>query len=199
MMMKKMLTLLAACALLTGVAAEKKNAYTDIKPTAVVGEVKAADWQVKNRAAIDAAVKPEVLAALVANDEAVRALLAKVQGAYVSDPLVMIQIATISQEVMRPCKPLACARDRWIKALLKASETAPDAYRKMFFLDQLRWCARPCDAKAVTALAAAATDKAVRDFAEQVARELAAACAHQACPKAKKNCQKACSKKCPQK
>ena len=56
-----------------------------------------------------------------------------------------------------------------------AAADAPDAYRAMFFLDQLRWCGNPSDAAKVKALGGKSGEKSVKDFAAMVAAELSAA------------------------
>ena len=48
-----------------------------------------------------------------------------------------------------------------------------DTYVQMFCLEQLRWCGLPCQAEKIRAFADVTADKAVKDFADWVARELA--------------------------
>ena len=142
--MKKFLTF--SCLLLASSLAFA--GYDDIKP----GEKKAAaptsvEWENANDKALAAATADDVLAAFVRNEASAKALLANVQGAYLTDSL---------------------------KALVATAEEAKDAYVKQFCLDQLRWCGCdcPCLVSRIRALAAKSGDKAVADFAQVVVREL---------------------------
>ena len=164
------------------VAAPKKFAY-DIRPadkdakypTAVV-------WSAQNDEALAAATAEDVLAGFAASDEAAAALIGKVRGAYASDPVAVTQIAAVSQWVMQedPCwlffwKPSPSAgRKVWVKALLSRAEGADDGYIKTFCLDQLRWCAPkcPCVKERIAAIGAKSGDKAVKDMADLVLKEL---------------------------
>ena len=142
--MKKFLTF--SCLLLASSLAFA--GYDDIKP----GEKKAAaptsvEWENANDKALAAATADDVLAAFVRNEASAKALLANVQGAYLTDSL---------------------------KALVATAEEAKDAYVKQLCLDQLRWCGCdcPCLVSRIRALAAKSGDKAVADFAQVVVREL---------------------------
>lgn len=142
--MKKFLTF--SCLLLASSLAFAS--YDDIKP----GEKTAAaptsvEWVNANDKALAAATADDVLAAFVRNEASAKALLANVQGAYLTDSL---------------------------KALVATAEEAKDAYVKQFCLDQLRWCGCdcPCLVSRIRALAAKSGDKAVADFAQVVVREL---------------------------
>ena len=142
--MKKFLTF--SCLLLASSLAFAS--YDDIKP----GEKTAAaptsvEWVNANDKALAAATADDVLAAFVRNEASAKALLANVQGAYLTDAL---------------------------KALVATAEEAKDAYVKQFCLDQLRWCGCdcPCLVSRIRALAAKSGDKAVADFAQVVVREL---------------------------
>ncbi|MGN0855481.1 MAG: hypothetical protein ACI4R9_08180 [Kiritimatiellia bacterium] len=134
----------------------------------------AVNWQAAHRAEVAEATKPATLAGFLASDAAAGELLAKVKEAYTTDPLVMTQIGAISQMVMCPkCPKAPHNRAKWTAALLAAAKGAPDAYRRMFFLDQLRWCGHADEADAVRAIGKAAGDQAVAEFAEMVATEIA--------------------------
>ena len=142
--MKKFLTF--SCLLLASSLAFA--GYDDIKP----GEKTAAaptsvEWENANDKALAAATADDVLAAFVRDEASAKALLANVQGAYLTDSL---------------------------KALVATVEEAKDAYVKQFCLDQLRWCGCdcPCLVSRIRALAAKSGDKAVADFAQVVVREL---------------------------
>ena len=141
--MKKFLTF--SCLLLASSLAFA--GYDDIKP----GEKKAAaptsvEWENANDKALAAATADDVLAAFVRDEASAKALLANVQGAYLTDSL---------------------------KALVATVEEAKDAYVKQLCLDQLRWCGCdcPCLVSRIRALAAKSGDKAVADFAQVVVRE----------------------------
>ena len=131
------------------------------------------NWQDDHKAEVAEATKPETLAKFLESDLSAGKLLAEVKEAYKTDPIVMMQIASISQQVMCPTCPKAPKnRAKWTAALLAAAKDAPDSYRKMFFLDQLRWCGHADEASAVRKIGKASKDKAVVDFAEQVALEI---------------------------
>ena len=100
-------------------------------------------------------------------------LLVQVKEAYKTDPMVATKIAGVSQIVMcQKWDKAPAAREIWTCALLKWAETSPDGYRKMFFLDQLRWCGKSSQADKVLAVGQKSGSKAVNDFAAMVANEL---------------------------
>ena len=100
-------------------------------------------------------------------------LLAQVKEAYETDPMVATKIAGVSQIVMcQKWDKAPAAREIWTCALLKWAETSPDGYRKMFFLDQLRWCGKSAQAEGVLEVGKKSGSKAVNDFAVMVAKEL---------------------------
>lgn len=170
--MKKLFGI-ALAAVLAGCATTEKNSL-DMRPEASKDKVlSAVDWQNKNDAAITAAMKPEVLAPFVKDAAAAAALLDKVQGAYRTDPMVALQIGGVTQLVMCPkCDKAPAARKVWTAALLKAAQGSSDAYRTMFFLDQLRWCGTKDQSAAIRAIGAKSSEKCVKDFATWVAGEL---------------------------
>ena len=99
------------------------------------------EWQCAHAAEIAAAVKPEVLSTFLVSEAAAAKLLAQVGPAYTTDPLVMTRIGAITQLVMTPgCAKAAAARPVWVAALKAAEASAPDAYRRAIFRDQLNWC-----------------------------------------------------------
>jgi len=140
----------------------------------------AVEWQDANRAAIDAATQEDVLAAFVADEAAAEALLAKICDAYRSDPLVLTQVAAVSQWTMseEPCwlcfwRPSPAAGRRvWTAALLKKAQSSPVEYVRMVCLEQLRWCGASAQAAALRTLADGAASKAVWEFALWTAAEL---------------------------
>jgi hypothetical protein len=134
----------------------------------------------EQRKAIDEATSDEVIASFVKDAASAQALLAKVKGAYASDPLVLTQIATVSQWVMLPDAWYnifwdglhASGRKVWVEQLLEKAATSSDNYIKVFCLDQLRWCAGEDDIDDILEIGAKSGDKAVKEFAETVARGL---------------------------
>ena len=130
-----------------------------------------------------AAAGCDIIRCAVPDEAAAQALLAQVKGAYATDPVVAFQIGAVTQWVMLDDPwycilwdgPHAAGRKVWTKALCGTIRGATDDYVKMFCLDQLRWCGCPCGAKCLAAFAAQEKSKAVKDFAEMVARELEAA------------------------
>ena len=140
----------------------------------------AAEWHNANQAALAKATSESALAAFVEDAASARALLAQVKPAYATDPMVAAQIAAVSQYVM-DAEPSWWAfwswfgdspREIWTAALLEAARTADDAYRAEFFLDQLRWCGFPEQAEDVCGIGRSSKEKAVREFARMVAKEL---------------------------
>ena len=178
---------LAAALALAATAAEpvKEKKYVDPNEYASygpgtaskAGDPTVAEWQKENEAAIKAATTPEALKAHLKDAAAAKALLAKVRGAYASDPMALTVAAAVSQHVVCPCaqkcpKNAAC-RAIWSAALLDTATKSKDVYVQMFCLEQLRWCGLPCQAEKLSAFADVAADKSVKDFADWVARELA--------------------------
>ena len=175
--MKKLLsilTLAAVAAANAGYNDMKPGETSETAPTAVV-------WQNANDQALAEATSGETLAALAATPSSARVLLAKLRGAYDTDPMVMMQIGALSQWVMESGTPLAfwkpsraAARKIWVKALIETAETAVDSYIKMVCLDQLRWCGCRCRClvRRVYGVGVTSGDTAVEDLAAIVAREL---------------------------
>ena len=97
--MKKMMFAMAAAALAVGCVT--KDPY-DIRPEGEDdGVPTAVAWQNANDAALEAAMKPQVLAAYVQSAAAADALLAEAKPAYRTDPLVATRIAAVTQPA--PC------------------------------------------------------------------------------------------------
>lgn len=139
----------------------------------VKGDPSAAEWQAANAAAVKKATSPEALAALSADDASIAALLSKVKGAYATSPLAATQIAAITQLSMRPgCGKAPELRRRWTKALLAAARGAEDPYAKIFFMEQLRWCAFAPQARDVRKIGENAKCPKVAEFAQFAAREI---------------------------
>jgi len=135
----------------------------------------AVEWQTANSNEIAKAVAPEAIGAIVDDPRATAELLAKVGDAYKTDPVAATQIAAASQLVMcRKCDKAPVRRVKWTAALVKAAKEADGVYAKMFFLDQLRWCAQVENLKDIREIGTNSGERAVRDFAEMVAREIEA-------------------------
>lgn len=131
----------------------------------------AADWQPANKAKLDAALKPEVLDALVASPAAADAFLGNLKEAYATDPVVAFQVAALSVRVMD--KGREAARTVWSEALLRAASSASDPYRVCFCLDQLRWCGRASQVAAVRSLRRATPYREVAQLCDILVAELA--------------------------
>lgn len=146
------------------------------------GNPMAVEWQDANRSLIAAETSEAVIAAYVSDAGAASALLSRLRGAYGGDPVTLTQIAAVSQWVMGPEPSWACfwkpspavGRKVWVKAILDKAEREGDSYIKTFCLDQLRWCAPncPCVIARIERIASSCDDKAVKDFAAMVIREL---------------------------
>ena len=127
-----------------------KDQY-DIRPEAAKAAVAptAVEWQNKNNAQLEAATADEVLAAFVVDAAAADALLAKIGPAYAGDPLVLTQIAAVTQWTMLPdpwyCLfwdgPHAAGRAVWTDALTRKIAQEKDGYIRTFCRQQLDLCA----------------------------------------------------------
>ena len=142
--MKRMVfaVMLAAVGCATTPNEAKRDQY-DIRPDAAQAGAAptAVEWQNRNDAALAAATRPEVLAKFVATPAAAEALLAQVGPAYAGDPLVLTQIAAVTQLVMCPkCDKAPAARKVWVAALEKAVASAKDDYVRTFCRQQLDLC-----------------------------------------------------------
>ena len=114
----------------------------DIRPdTENDGIPTAVAWQNDNDAALAAVTKPEVLAKFVSSDAAADGLLAKLKGAYGSDPVVMTQIGCVTQLVLCPkCEKAPACRKTWVAALKRKMTSTDDDYIKTFCQQQLWLC-----------------------------------------------------------
>ena len=145
-----------------------QDAY-DIRPDENDGVPTAVEWQNAHDREIAAATQPEELSACIKTAEAADALLAQVRSAYETDPLEATKVAAVTQFVMASDQ---VGRAIWRKALLGAAEKSSEAYRTMFFLEQIRWCGTIDDVEAVGKISASACDENVREFCSVVIREL---------------------------
>ena len=126
-----------------------KDQY-DIRPDAAKATAAptAVEWQKKNDARIAAATEDAVLAAFVADAAAADALLAKIGPAYAGDPLVLTQIAAVTQWTMLSdpwyCLfwdgPHAAGRAVWMDALTRKIAQEKDIYIRTFCRQQLDLC-----------------------------------------------------------
>lgn len=98
-------------------------------------------WQEKNRQAIEEATKPEKLVKYVESYAAADEFLGRIKPAYETDPMTMVEMATVTQMVMCP-KCLKAPRYRviWVSALERARDQAADEYRRRIFIQQLDLC-----------------------------------------------------------
>ena len=181
--MKTFVVMMLAAATCFAAEQKKKDAY-DIRPEAA----KSADaptsekWQQENAAKLAELTKTEVLASFVKDEAAAAALLKEVKTGYGTCPEKAFQIAAVTQYVMTDkggCPFLgalafwnwfsATEREVWAAQLLAFAEKSEKNDVKMYFLDQLRWCGYPTQAKDIRAIKG---DAAVSGFAEMVAAEL---------------------------
>jgi hypothetical protein len=186
--MKKLL-LTMTLAVATGMALAKGDAEKDPAwPYHDYGEAMkstaekplTAVWQEKERKAIDEATSDAVLASFVADEEAARLLLLKVEGAFKTDPLTLTQIAAVTQWVMMDDEwyhlfwkgPHAAGRKIWTEELLELADETDNPYIKIFCLDQLRLCAYPCQVEDIIEIGSDSKNMNVRAVAEYVARGL---------------------------
>ncbi len=171
---------LAVVALATALFAEEAKQKDPVAPfesygpamASTTNQPLAAEWQKDRAAEIAAATKDCVLAGFVADAASARVLLAKLRGPYDNDPIVLTQVAAVSQWVMRNgrCE----ARRIWVEALLNSAETTVEPYIALLCLDQLRWCGPSCPkvVARVKGIGEMSRCKAVRELACITARTL---------------------------
>ncbi len=152
-MKKQLLFSLAACAsLMVGSALanndptanvkaslKEPNPYADYHPAMASTAEKPLmwAWQKQNAKKLAEETSDAKLDAFLASDAAADALLAQVKEAYKSDPIVMIQIASVTQRAQVSSKEVLA---RWVAALRRAKASAKDNYRWAFYRDQLTLC-----------------------------------------------------------
>lgn len=138
----------------------------------------AVEWQNANNAELAKLDDAWADGVLAGGKQAVDALLAEVKPGYATDPMKATQIATLSQRVMATfpqpwwkfwASEEHPARQLWASRLLAFAAESNSVDVKLFFLDQLRWCGYPRQAKGVLALKG---PKELTGFAEMVAAEL---------------------------
>ena len=108
----------------------------------------AVNWSKQHDAEIKAATTDAALAAVVADAASAEALLAKVKPAYESDPLVLTQIAAVTQWVLLPDPWYSifwggahgAGRAVWVAALERKIAESKDEYVRIFCRQQLDLC-----------------------------------------------------------
>ena len=99
------------------------------------------EWQQANPKLVADATRKEALAKFVASEAAADALLAKIGTSYDGDPVVLTQIAAVTQLVMCPkCPKAKQCRALWVAALKRARSNTDDGYVRTFCDQQLRIC-----------------------------------------------------------
>jgi len=125
----------------------------------------AAQWAGKNAAALKAAVDKTALAEIVKKGApGYEALFAQVKTGGETDPVVSVTIAALTQYVMTK-DVTKINRTTYAHALLAAAQKAKDADVTCFFLDQLRWCGVPEQARLIAEFFAKSTEPGVADLA----------------------------------
>ena len=152
-MKKLFLTSVIGAVALVASAAKDPNAFADYTAGMATDKASpsAVEWHDAERVALDKDASEDVIATFVEDEASAKALLAKVKPAYVTDPMVAVQAAAVSQYVMT-AEPSwwefwtwfsDSPREIWTKALLDTASSADNAYVVQFCVDQLRWCAYP--------------------------------------------------------
>ena len=142
------LTAVAAMSLFAGIHANPYAGGYGKAMASEKGDPMAAEWQGERKCAIAAATEEGVLAAFVADEASAKALLDQLKPAYATCPMVMTQIAAVTQWVMLP-EPFflwfwqpspAAGRAVWTKALEAKIAATNDDYIRTFCRQQLDLC-----------------------------------------------------------
>ena len=199
-MKKLFLTTVIGAAALVASAAKDPNAFANYDAGMSTDKTSpsAVEWHDANRAALEKDASGDAVAAFAEDEASAKALLAKVKPAYATDPMAAVQAAAVSQYVMT-AEPswwefwtwfADSPREIWTRALLDTASSADNAYVVQFCVDQLRWCAYPCQAAELCAIGKKAKCKAVKQMVRMAVAEIdpefAAA-----------NCAKCCKGGCP--
>lgn len=112
------------------------------------GYLMAYEWQRTAAGKIRDATREEVIEGFVDSEETAAALLDGLKGAYATDPVVLTQIAAVTQWVMLPdpwyCLfwngPHAAGREVWRAALTAKMAASDDEYVRTFCRQQLDLC-----------------------------------------------------------
>ena len=147
-LMTVLLTAVAAMSLFAGIHANPYAGGYGKAMASEKGDPMAAEWQGEKKCEIAAATEESVLAAFVADAASAEALLAKIGPAYLGDPIVLTQIAAVTQWTMLSdpwyCLfwdgPHAAGRKVWKAALEKTIASAKDDYVRTFCRQQLDLC-----------------------------------------------------------
>lgn len=149
--MKKLVFVLTAVASMSLFAVVHANPYAGDYGKAMAsekGDPMAVEWQDERKCAIAAATEECVLAAFVADEASAKALLDQLKPAYETCPMVMTQIAAVTQWVMMP-EPFflwfwepspAAGRVVWTKALEAKIASTSDDYIRTICRQQLDLC-----------------------------------------------------------
>ena len=147
--MKKVIFVLSAFTVAALFAADP-NPYADYGKAMASNKAQpmAVEWHNANGEAIEEATEESVLAGFVSDAESAAALLNQLKPAYETCPLVLTQIAAVTQWVMLPepnalCfwKPSpAAGRKVWVAALEAKIKATADDYIKTFCQQQLDLC-----------------------------------------------------------
>ena len=149
--MKRLLTfslLIALASSLTAAENLSKFANYEAAMKSDKNHPMAVEWHTAKGEEVEDATTESVLAAFVSDEESAKALLDQIRSAYTSDPIVMTQIAAVTQWVMtpEPCafcfwKPSpAAGRKVWVAALKAKIASSDDIYVKTFCQQQLDLC-----------------------------------------------------------
>ena len=157
------------------------NPYADYKVAmaSVSNNPMAVEWHAANRAELDLINDSWCRGVFAGGKDSLAKYLDAVKTAYVSDPLVLTQIAALSQYAMKAKAPwwmfgFGKAKERVLltSLFLERATASKDAYIQMFFIDQLRWVAFPEQAIKVKEIGEASSDKGVKSIADMAWREI---------------------------
>jgi len=112
-------------------------------------EETAAQWADKQKDALATISEASLAETVKQGTPAFAALFAEIKTGGTSDALASTRIAALTQYVMRPGRD--AARKAYADALLAAGQRAVEADVVCFFLNQLRWCGLPHQAKDIAA------------------------------------------------
>jgi len=123
-----------------------------------------AQWANENAQTLNAIDTPALAALIRQGAPAYDALFAQIKTGGDADAVASITIAALSQFVMKTDTPKA-TRKVYADALLAAAQKAKDADVVCFYLDQLRWCGMPEQARAITAFTTS-TEPSIAELAK---------------------------------
>lgn len=180
MKMKKLLFGILLASAATSFAAIDPS-YVDPNPYAgydeamasVSNDPMAVEWHAANRKTLEFVNDAWCRTVFAGGRDELLGYVDKVKGAYLSDPLLLVRIAALTQYAMT-AKPawwtfgFGDVKERriWTELLIEKAASASDPYVKMFLIDQLRWCAYSDQACRIRKIADASNDKGVKSIAE---------------------------------